>query len=61
MKQHNIASITAEPDADGVSFTLRVKLTTGGELVLNGPEAIAVFYTISNVSTEPYDDERVIH
>jgi hypothetical protein len=57
-KPHNIASITAEPDPEGVTFTLRVKLIGGGELVINGPEAIPAFYTISNAATEQYDDEN---
>lgn len=61
MKTHNITSITAEPDPDGVSFTCRVKIKGGGELVMNGTDAIAAFYTISNVATEPYEDERTIH
>lgn len=61
MKTHNITSITAEPDPDGVAFTLRVKIKGGGELVLNGPDAIAAFYTISSVATECYEDERTIH
>ncbi len=59
MKQpHNIASITAEPDPKGVTFTLRVKLIGGGELVIHGPEAIPAFYTISNAATEQYDDNE---
>lgn len=58
---HNIASITAEPDPDGVNFVCRVKLATGGELVLRGPDAIPVFYTVSNLATEPYEDDRTVH
>lgn len=61
MKPHNITSITVEPDVDGISFTCRVKIKGGGELVLNGPDAIPVFYTISSVATEPYEDDRTIH
>jgi len=60
-KPHNIASITAEPDPDGVSFTCRVKIKGGGELILNGPNAIPAFYTISEVATECYEDERTLH
>jgi hypothetical protein len=60
-KTHNIASITCEPDPDGVSFTLRVKLKGGGELVMHGPDAIPVFYAMSNHTTEPYEDGRTIH
>jgi hypothetical protein len=55
-KHHNIASITAEPDADGVTFTCRVKLKGGGELVMNGPDAIPAFYTISGFACEIYED-----
>jgi hypothetical protein len=58
MKTHNVSSITVEPDADGVSFTLCVKIKGGGEMVLNGPEAIAAFYTISGVCTDVYEDDK---
>jgi hypothetical protein len=60
-KPHNIAAITAEPDPDGVTFTLRVKLSNGGELVMEGPEAISAYFTISSHCAEQYDDERTIH
>lgn len=60
-KSHNIVSITAEPDPDGVTFTCRVKVKGGGELVLNGPEAFPAFYTIANVAAGAYEDERTIH
>ena len=56
-KPHNIMSITAEPDPDGVTFTLIVKLDGGGELKLNGPDAIPVFYTLAGFTCEQYDDE----
>lgn len=61
MKPHNITSLTIEPDTDGIAFTLRVKINGGGELILNGPDAIPAFYTISSVATDPYEDERTVH
>lgn len=57
MKQHNIASITAEPDATGVTFTLRVKLTGQGELVLHGPEAIGAWYAIAECASAVYEHD----
>jgi hypothetical protein len=57
-KAHNIASITAEPDPDGVTFTCRVKIKGGGELVMHGADAIPAFYTISGFVCEQYDDEN---
>ena len=58
MKHHNITSLSIEPDADGITFTLRVKIKGGGELVLSGPDAIPAFYTISNVVTDVYEDKN---
>jgi hypothetical protein len=58
MKPHNIASITAEPDPNCVTFTCRVKMSNGGELVLHGPDAIDVFYAMAGFTCEQYDDEK---
>lgn len=60
-KPHNIAAITVEPDTDGVKFKLRIKLTDGGEMVINGRDAIPVFYTVSDIAMEQYNDEGTIH
>ena len=60
-RAHNIASITFEPDPDGIKCTLRVRIVGGGEMILNGPDAIPAFYTISNHCSEQYYDERTVH
>lgn len=58
-KPHNISKLTAEPDPDGVTFTLRVKMNDGGELVINGIQALDTFMEMSCIVANVYiQDEK---
>ena len=54
MKPHNIKKLTAEMDPDGVAFTLRVTLSTGGELVMHGVQALDTFMEMSCIAANCY-------
>ena len=53
-KPHNIKTLTAEVDPDGVAFTLRVKMNDGGELVMHGITAIDTFIEMSSIAVNCY-------
>lgn len=66
MKTHNISKLTAEPDPDGVAFTLRVQLETGGDLVVHGSSALDTFMELACIIANCYNgddqqDERAVH
>lgn len=64
-KPHNIKTLTAEVDPEGVSFTLRVKMNDGGELVMRGINALDTFMEMSCIAANCYvqdePEEEYLH
>ena len=54
MQSHNIKTLTAELDPEGVAFTLRVKMNDGGELVIHGATALDTFMELSCIAANCY-------
>lgn len=58
MKSHNIKTLTAEVDPEGVAFTLRVKMNDGGEFVMRGVHALDTFMEMSCIAANCYVQEE---